>query len=156
MRAIAIVFVASALFGCAADVTPDDAGDAVAPGSVITSLALHQTGGFIGADQSFVLASDGSVTTSGRGSHATGTMHAPGGASDARALFAAVSSSGALSVAPAAYLPGNPCCDRIVDQLTIATEAGPRMYTFMSDGADAPASLLAATRLINTYIANAQ
>lgn len=126
------------------------------PMSGIQSITLHASGGFIGEDMTYVISFDGSVVTTGHGVDPIGTRHG----SDAAALFTNVTATQVLAKEAGSYVPANPCCDRIEDDLVIVagdgtTTNGPREWDVMADGENAPKEVLAALQLVHAYIRDA-
>jgi hypothetical protein len=124
-----------------------------APETGIQSITLHATGGFIGEDLTYVISKDGTIVTTGHGADPTGTTHG----SDVASLFENVRATQVLGVPAHSYVPDNPCCDRIEDDLVIVsgdgtTQAGPLEWDVLADGENAPKIVLSALQLVHTYI----
>jgi hypothetical protein len=116
----------------------------------IQSITLHSTGGFIGEDITYAISKDGTVVISGHGTDPTGTKHG----SDAATFFENVKATQVLGVPAHSYVPANPCCDLIEDDLTIVSNDGTTQTlewdVIATDSA--PPEVISALQLVHAYI----
>jgi hypothetical protein len=120
------------------------------PPAVDLTVIFKRSGGIAGVNESYTLKPDGSLDTS------KGPKQADGGATAAAKLASQIAATGIYAVAPAKYLPANPCCDRFTYDLTLTVGGKSFNYTTMDASETAPAALTQTVGLIAQYIAAAR
>lgn len=160
---VSLIVILAMLSGCApagadaiSTATPEatrtfptpDAQSTDVPSSDTPFIVYHRSGGFDGGDDTWVIALDGQVTYTGRGTKESRQLSS----AQTDSLLAAVRAADFMSL-DESYVPDNTCCDRFLYEITITLDGQTKTVSTLDAAPDQPERL---TQLIDALNAALQ